>query len=384
MSSDDGRRSRVAILTHMVTPYRVPLFEHLAQHFDVVVFYSGHESNRVEWHGVERELKQARVKRSRGVTIRYWKRRNGTPFDAGFFHITPGFLSDLMRSRPDALISTEMGFRTFVALLYAAVYNKPVWIWWGGTAHNARSIGLLRKLFRRVVARWARRWISYGRSSTEYLLSLGVQRREILQIQNCVDERAYAAPAEPAFHLATRPVLLHVGRMVPLKGIDLLLETAKSLQVEGLRFSTLLVGDGPERKALEEQVGRLALRDVHFAGSVPAARMPSVYRSADLLVFPSLRDVWGLVVNEAMWAGLPVLASLYAGCASELLPPECIFDPFDADEFTVKLRKGLQGALSAPDLSRLKTSTEVASLVVDELRRALRTMPSADAIPTSR
>ncbi len=381
MSADAVRRPRLAVLTHMVTPYRVPLFDYLARHFDVAVLYSGHEANRTEWLGIDSALREARVKQSWGLTIRYWRRRKGRRFDDGYFHLTPGFFTDLARSRPDAVISTEMGFRTLVALLYGWLYRRPVWVWWGGTIHNAGDVGAARKLFRRAIARWATRWISYGKSSTDYLLGLEVRREDILQIQNCVEETTFSTPAEPAFRLPVRPVVLHVGRLVALKGIDRLLDVSTTLQGEGLSFSLLLVGEGPERATLEQQVARLGLRNVHFAGSVPAARMPSVYRSADLLVFPSLRDVWGLVVNEAMWSGVPVVASLYAGCAAELLPPECIFDPFDARDFAEKLRKGVQGALPPMDLSRLKTTAEVGALIVEEVERALRPVPRVDLIP---
>ena len=382
MSGRTERSPRVAILTHMVTPYRVPIFEFIARYFDVAVFFSGHERNRVEWRGIDRELRQARVKRSWGLTVQYWKRVAGVPIGLGYLQITPGFLLDLIRSRPDAVVSTEMGFRTLIALFYGTVFRKPVWVWWGGTLHTEDSIGRLRATLRRLIAAWAHRWISYGTSSTTYLLSLGIRRENILEIQNCVDERIYRAPVQAAFRLPTRPVLLHAGQMIPRKGIGQLLDVAKALQDEGTRFSLLLVGSGPERKALEQRAERLGLQDVHFVSGVPASEMPAVYRSADLLVFPTLRDCWGLVANEAMWAGLPVLVSVYAGCAAELLPPECIFDPLDTTEFKAKLRKGLQGALPPPDLTRLKTCSEVASMIVEDLTKALQPMASAAAVRT--
>ena len=380
MSADARARRRVAVLTHMVTPYRVPLFDYVGQHFDVTVFFSGHESNRSEWAGVDGQLKHARVKRSWGITLRYWKRVAGRPIGLGYFHITPGYVLDLLRWRPEAVISTEMGFRTFVALLYGSLFRKPVWVWWGGTVHTEGAIGRARAWFRGLVARWAPRWISYGRTSTEYLLTLGVDRARILEIQNCVDERTYAARPPAAFDVSPRPVLLHAGQMIPRKGIAQLLDAAKSLQDEGVRFSILLVGSGPEREALERQVARSGLANVHFKDGVPAARMPAVYQSADLLVFPTLRDAWGLVVNEAMLSGLPVLGSVYAGCAPELLTADSIIDPLDPADFKAKLRHGLEGTLPRPDLTRLRTSAEVGAMVVQDLDKALRPLPRANLI----
>ena len=64
--------------------------------------------------------------------------------------------------------------------------------------------------------------------------------------------------------------------------------------------------------------------------------MPATYRSADVLIFPTLEDVWGLVANEAELCGLPVLCSKYAGCAKEIFTAESIFDPMDTSDFVNK------------------------------------------------
>jgi glycosyltransferase involved in cell wall biosynthesis len=100
--------------------------------------------------------------------------------------------------------------------------------------------------------------------------------------------------------------------------------------------------------------------------------MPGVYRSADVLVFPTLEDPWGLVANEAMISGLPVLCSKYAGCAPELFPSDSIFDPDNAEEFVHKLRAAVTGQLPKPDLSRLKSNAQVTSELVAALNSSMR------------
>jgi glycosyltransferase involved in cell wall biosynthesis len=97
--------------------------------------------------------------------------------------------------------------------------------------------------------------------------------------------------------------------------------------------------------------------------------MPSVYRSADLVVFPTLEDVWGLVANEAVLSGIPVLCSKYAGCAPELFTAESIFAPEDLDDFCQKLRDALSGRSSKPDPNRLKPIRQIAAELVQELNR---------------
>jgi glycosyltransferase involved in cell wall biosynthesis len=254
-------------------------------------------------------------------------------------------------------------------LLYGSFFRKPVWVWWGGTTHTeAGKSGRIRRIIRYLFARWARHWISYGQSSTEYLQTLGIPRHRILQLQNTADERPFLVPSQPQFALKPRPVLLYVGQFIARKGIEHLLGAAAALQREGGVFSLLLVGSGREKTAAEQLAHELGLTEAHFYPPRLPQNMPAVYRSADVLVFPTLEDPWGLVANEAMLAGIPVLCSKYAGCAQELFGPENIFDPLNEEEFVEALRAAVAGQLPPPDLSRLRTSCDVAADLISALR----------------
>jgi glycosyltransferase involved in cell wall biosynthesis len=99
--------------------------------------------------------------------------------------------------------------------------------------------------------------------------------------------------------------------------------------------------------------------------------MPSVYRAADAFIFPTLEDVWGLVANEAILCGIPVLCSKYAGCSHELFEEASLFDPEDADEFVAKLRLAISGQLPGPDPSRLRTTPQLLSALVTSLEQSI-------------
>jgi glycosyltransferase involved in cell wall biosynthesis len=154
--------------------------------------------------------------------------------------------------------------------------------------------------------------------------------------------------------------------------VDLLLDAVATVQAEGLSFSLLVVGSGPEKARLEQRAKRLGLHNVHFHAPQTPDRMPAVYRSGDVLIFPTREDVWGLVVNEALWSGLPALVSSYAGCARELMPPESTFDPLDPVDFAAKLRRAVAGNIPPPDLTRLRRIDEVSSTIIRELDAILR------------
>lgn len=111
--------------------------------------------------------------------------------------------------------------------------------------------------------------------------------------------------------------LLFVGRLVPYKCADVVIEALSLLAGEIRRCTTLtIVGDGPEREGLEKQTRSLGLAgQVRFAGWVPQEQTPDFYRQSDLFCFPSVREFGGAVVLEAMAAGLPCIVADYGGIA---------------------------------------------------------------------
>jgi glycosyltransferase involved in cell wall biosynthesis len=365
-------RKKLALLTNMIAPYRLPMYSFLGDQFDLLILHGGKEANRDSWGKTEDFLSNAKVLRAWGWQIPFKQKLNGTIFNDRLFHITPGFIWHLLRFRPAGVISSEMGFRSAVALAYGTIFSKPVWIWWEGTKHSERNIDSLRTVFRKIFAFLADRWITCGVTSTEYLLDLGVKREKILQSQNSVDEEQFQVCVEPAWLLRPRPVVLYVGRFVELKGVKLLLNAAAALQRAGRQFSLVLVGEGREKQSLEQYAAELGLRNVHFRPAQPPEKMPSVYRSADVVVFPTLQDVWGFVANEALLSGVPVLCSKYAGCAAELFPAENIFSPDDSNEFVEKLGAAIAGRLPKADTARLKTTEYLGRELVNELDRFIR------------
>jgi glycosyltransferase involved in cell wall biosynthesis len=369
---NNTRRSRIALLVNMVSPARISLYTGLAKSFDLLILHGGTERNRDSWRNVHKMLPLARVVKVWGWQIPITRRMHGQTFDERYLHFHPGYLWHLLRFRPDAIITNEMGARTLIALIYGTVFHKPVWVWWGGTVHTEnKKSGFLRRSLRWLLSCWVEHWISYGRSSTEYLLMLGVSQRRILELQNTADERYSASPAQPKFDLQPRPILLYVGQFIARKGVDLLLQAAATLQRQGAEFSLLLVGSGRGKQATERLADELGLRNVHFHPSQTPSEMPAVYSSADVLVFPTLEDPWGLVANEAILSGLPVLCSKYAGCAEELFSSDSIFDPEKADEFVERLRIAVRGRLPKSDLARLKTNSQIISDLVAALNSTI-------------
>jgi len=126
---------------------------------------------------------------------------------------------------------------------------------------------------------------------------------------------APAAVGEP-------PILLYCGKLVAVKDPQLLLAGFAALRRGGTPAVLVVVGDGPLRGELQDYTRAHAVPDVHFLGFKNQSELPELYAAADALVLPSRRETFGVVVIEALHAGVPVIASDGVGCAEDLVLAE--------------------------------------------------------------
>ncbi len=110
-----------------------------------------------------------------------------------------------------------------------------------------------------------------------------------------------------------QPVCMYVGRLAPEKNLDLLVQTLESMRAIQPGLKCVLVGDGPERKSLEERHPEIV-----FAGMRTGEDLAIHYASADIFIFPSLTETFGNVVVEAMASGLAVIAFDYAAASQHV------------------------------------------------------------------
>jgi glycosyltransferase involved in cell wall biosynthesis len=371
LREESPQMPRLSILVNTIAPYRLPLYAGLAKEFETVVLHGGVEPNR-NWSFRSGSSFQSRQVWTLQVPRR---KRTGTDgiCDISYVHLNLGLLWELPRSRPDVVVSNELGLRTVMALLYSRITRTPLWVWWGGTLHSERYICTARRALRWCLTRSVDHWISYGATSTEYLQSLGVAREDILQIQNCVEqERFLTAPKTPGdwFPDDTWPVLLYVGQLIERKGVSKLIEACGRLHQRGQKFTLVMIGAGCEYERLQELGDKLQLEHFHILPEQPQAILNQLYRRATALVFPTLEDVWGLVVNEALWADCPVLCSVYAGCAPEIVPDSNTFDPMCDQSFDAALGRVFDGTLTpaSASLAALRTHQQVTADLATSLR----------------
>lgn len=133
---------------------------------------------------------------------------------------------------------------------------------------------------------------------------------------NCIDNQLFRFKEKKQMNFTT---LVCVARLVPIKNIDYLLWAWKIIERHRPDYKLAIIGDGPEFVGLNELTLKLGLKTVVFLGAVNNSDIPTYFNNSAAFVLPSLSESWGLVVNEAMAAGLPILISNKINASNALL-----------------------------------------------------------------
>jgi len=174
----------------------------------------------------------------------------------------------------------------------------------------------------------------YGTPSKEYVGKLGMPEDRIFVKRAVVDTERFLAHVDAETPKAGHKILLYVGRFSAEKNLPFLLRAFGKLRQdpENPRMVLQLVGYGPLENELRQLAVELGISPlVQFGGKALQADLPAIYGGADMFILPSVREPWGLVVNEAMLCRLPVLVSTQCGCAADLVRADTgwKFSPWD-------------------------------------------------------
>jgi 1,2-diacylglycerol 3-alpha-glucosyltransferase len=206
-----------------------------------------------------------------------------------------------------------------------------------------------------VVARFDAAFVG-GTSSREYMQSLGISAERIVTgfdvVDNqCIAQRAYENQKDmhrirQRWDLPER-YFLFVGRMIPEKNLLLLLKAYQKYAESQERWEPLwhlvLCGHGPEEEKIKTAVQNLPggiQHKIRLLGHVDQPEVFDLFSVASCFILPSFSESWGLVINEAMACGLPVLVTNRAGCAKDLVQENengWTFNPLDARELESRL-----------------------------------------------
>jgi len=352
-----GLPYRLAAVTSHPVQYQAPLFRQLAAHecIDLTVFYGDDRSVageldhdfgvRVQW---DRPLLD-------GYRSIFLTRRAGAQGAIRRLAAEAGIVRYLWRGRFDAVFIHSYATRlSILAYLGALASRTPVLLRTESERlrPRRRSIEVLKELLLRPLLAVTAGVMVIGEANRKFYDYYGVGRNRQFFTPYSVDndyflsQRRLLEASRHERRLARGwaddiTVVGFSGKLIPRKGADVLIDAVANLQDEGLRVGLLLIGEGRERPALEERGRARGLKWTVFAGFKDQSELAAYYTCADMFVLPSRFDSWGLVVNEAMVFGLPVLATTMVGASLDLIEQGAngyVYDVRDVHGLTGALR----------------------------------------------
>jgi glycosyltransferase involved in cell wall biosynthesis len=314
---------RVVIITEIIAPYRIPVFNALAQHHGIdlhLIFLAENDCTQRQWLVYKEEI------RFSYQVLRSWRRRVGRHS----FLLNWGAEVALQQAEPDFIICGGYNyFASWQSMSWAQRNRVPFGLWSESTTRDFRGGRMLVEFLKARFLRSCAAFVVPGKSSVEYLRTYGVSEEMIFTAPNAVDTQFFARRAavvrsDAAMHREALGLparfFLFAGRLVPEKGIFDLLSAYGAL-TPALRkeMGLVFVGDGAARSALLQRAAAINPGCIQLVGFAQREQLPVYYALADIFVFPTHTDPWGLVVNEAMACGLPVISSGAAGCVADLV-----------------------------------------------------------------
>lgn len=303
---------KILFLTNVPAPYRVRFFNELARYCDLTVVYEKARSDERDKSWTESIRDGYRTVVLRGL-------RTGT--DSAF---SPGILKYLKKDRFDLVVICGIASPTqMLAIGYCQLRGIPYAIE-GDGAFPKDGRGLKEWVKRRLI-RKAELCFSTGRMHDAYYRLYGAREKAIVRYPftsvDGADLRQEPVPPEEKIrlkrelHMTEDTVFLAVGQFIPRKGFDVLLEAARQLPKD---VGIWIVGGEPTEEYLQMQKA-WDLSQVHFVPFMTKQKLARYFEAADAFVLPTREDIWGLVVNEAMAYGLPVVTTTRCNAGLELV-----------------------------------------------------------------
>lgn len=336
------------ILTQYPAPYRVALFNLLAKEHNVTVFFEKENIDRNPLYlSKDGELRKYNLYEENGK--KEYKKA----------------LSSLEKF--DCVLLFEFSTVTAGKLIFKCISRKiPYVINCDGAFLRTRSF--LKTWVKRKFIRNAVFSIAGGESAVQYLKSYGAEPEKIVRYglssihknevltANDIEEK-FAGKAENG-----ETITLSVGRMVSGKRFELLLNIWKNMDK---RHKLYIIGGGPEYERLKDRVQAMDLSNVLVFDFMKREELFKYYREADLFAFVSESEAWGLVINEALAHGIPVVSGNHCVAALELVKNAYngyIIEERDLEDMLSEMQSKIQTVLETPNLRKTYALNSVASV----------------------
>lgn len=322
---------RLAIVASHAIQYQAPLFRALGRRLELDVFFA-HKASKSDQaeagFGVEFEWDVDLYAGYRSRNLRNVSNRPGLDHFSGCD--APEILKVLRQGHYDAILVMGWHLKCYWQAIFAAKrLGIPVMV--RGDSQTETPRNFIKRAVKAVVYPFLLQvfdaGLYVGNRSKAYWMSYGYDVRRLFFSPHCVDNEWFAKRATVAERRQLRTahgipedahVVLFAGKLVDFKRPTDVMAAATILKAAGRNVVVLVAGSGPLESAMSEAALQAGIRLVSL-GFCNQSLMPAVYAAADVLVLPSnANETWGLVANEALACGRPIITSDDCGCSADL------------------------------------------------------------------
>lgn len=303
---------KILFLTNGPSPYRVDFFNELGKSTDLHVIYERKQPSDRDKSWSTKKAINFKETYLNGINV-----GNDSAFSFSF-------LKHVRDKSYDIIIvggySTPMGM---LAIEYLKIANKPFIL--NADGGIIKEDSNFKYKFKKHFIGSASAWLSTGKNTTDYFMNYGGKENKIFEypftsikegdiVQSVVDENE-KKELRDKLSLVEENIIISVGQFIHRKGFDVLIE---SMKVMPKTYGVYIIGANPteEYLKLKEDYG---INNLHFVGFKTKRDLSEYYKAADLFVLPTREDIWGLVINEAMAFGLPVITTENCVAGIELI-----------------------------------------------------------------
>lgn len=328
------KKPGLSFYTNIPTPYQLSFFSELAKLFELkIIYYAATEANR-QWNFALQEDYQVIVLKNNFIArfFQHW---------IVDFHFSWQIFSVAFKDKNENII-VGGGYwipNSVIALVWhklkrrkIAYFSEPLF------AAKNKLVFLIKWLCLRVLNICCQAIFCIGKKAAESFEGFGVRIPKFIilynidpapfQLLNSDTFSRYKARLKPDSEI----IILSSGSLIERKGMDILIKAFKQIDLSTVRL--LIIGEGPYRNHLQELAGND--KRIVFAGFQTPEQIPYFFAIADIFAFASRYDGWGVVINEAIAAQLPIVSSDKVGAAVELISGTGILCPSE-DVATFKM-----------------------------------------------
>lgn len=352
-----NKNKKVIFLHNIISPYRLPIFDGLAKETNLTVYFCKKTDDNRLWNT-----------NTQNYEFRYTILPN---FNIGPFVINYTIPLQVLRDDPDFIIiseNPENALSILLLILYSFIFHKKVILLTERIDNEVLTLINLKKSSKKIlrvfyflisyIYVWYRKFlyfnskaiITFSDKAKKNLLTEGVKNAKIYNLPQIMPEMLLLMPKAMKIdeRFEGKTIIFTLCYLTERKGIDNLIKSFDSIKDDN---SVLLIGGTGD---YEDALKSLAKHNerIIFLGYLNDQQKANYYSIADFFVFPTLYDVWGFVVNEALYYDLPVISTSNAG-AIEIIEEDStgyIVEPNNIDELKSKIEYLLKNPQKVKEL----------------------------------